>query len=67
MRLFLITILLLLSSCTRNNIDLSQIENLNNNQITALGHAGMGIASQFPINTFESIKSALSLGADGVE
>ena len=27
----------------------------------------MGITSQFPINTFESINSALALGADGSE
>ncbi len=46
---------------------MSKIKNLNNDRITIFGHAGMGIASQFPINTFESINSALALGADGVE
>lgn len=54
-------------SCGKNKVDLSQIENLNGNKITPFGHAGMGIASQYPINTFESIQSALALGAGGVE
>ncbi len=62
----LITIALFIS-CGKNKVDLSQIENLNGNKITPMGHAGMGIASQFPINTFESIQSALSLGTGGVE
>ena len=54
-------------SCKKEKVDLSQIQNLNGNKITALGHAGMGIASQYPINSFESIMSALSLGTAGVE
>lgn len=64
---FSIITLLLFSSCGKNKVDLSQIENLNGNKITPMGHAGMGIASQFPINTFESIHSALAIGAGGVE
>lgn len=69
MKTFFITLITLLFffSCGKNKVDLSQIENLNGNKITPMGHAGMGIASQFPINTFESIQSALSLGTGGVE
>jgi glycerophosphoryl diester phosphodiesterase len=43
------------------------IVNLNGNKIEALGHAGMGIESAYPINSFESIAQALTLGADGTE
>ena len=50
-----------------NKVDLSQIKTLNGNKITPMGHAEMGITSQFPINTFESIQSALTLGTGGVE
>ena len=57
----------LLLSCGKNNIDLSFVENLSGNKIVPFGHAGMGISSQFPINTFESIQCALAIGAKGVE
>lgn len=69
MRNYFITILLLISilSCNKNEIDLGQIQNLNGNKITPLGHAGMGIASLFPINSFESVSNAIHLGAEGVE
>ena len=32
-----------------------------------MGHAGMGIGSQYPINSFESISLALGSGMEGVE
>ncbi len=69
MRNYFITILLLISisGCNRDEIDLGQIQNLNGNKITPLGHAGMGIASLFPINSFESVSNAIHLGAEGVE
>lgn len=54
-------------SCGKNDVDLSQIQNLNGNKISSFGHSGMGIASQFPINSFESIMSAINIGVDGVE
>ena len=63
----LLLLFLLHFSCGKDEADLSQVKNLNGNKITAFGHAGMGIASQFPINTFESLSNALNLGADGVE
>lgn len=66
-RFTILLFLILLFSCGKKDIDLSKIKNLNGNKITVFGHAGMGIASQFPINTFESINSALASGAGGVE
>jgi len=59
-----ITIILLLQSCHKTD---HEIVNLNNNKIDVLGHAGMGISSSYPINSFESITKALALGADGTE
>lgn len=35
--------------------------------VSILGHGGMGHASQYPMNTLESISSALALGVDGLE
>lgn len=56
--------LILLTSCGKKDFN---ITNLNGNQITAMGHGGMGISNTYPINTFESISSALANGADGTE
>jgi len=36
-------------------------------RIEVLGHAGMGISSLYPINSAESILSAINIGADGTE
>jgi len=69
-RIIYITLTLILLhffSCGKNDVDLSQIQNLNGNKISSFGHSGMGIASQFPINSFESIVSAVNIGVDGVE
>ncbi len=41
--------------------------NLNNNQIFAFGHGGMGIGSKYPMNSMESILKCLESGADGTE
>jgi glycerophosphoryl diester phosphodiesterase len=41
--------------------------NLNGNRIDVLGHAGSGISSIYPINSYESIKNVLTKGADGSE
>jgi len=66
--IFLITFFLIsFFSCEKIDVDLSQVSNLNDNKISPFGHAGMGIASHFPINSFESISNALHLGAEGVE
>jgi len=45
----------------------NNIENLNGNRITALGHAGMGIGNTYPMNSYESIYKCLNLGMDGTE
>jgi len=62
--ILLITTIAGLISCEKNEVN---IQNLNNNQITALGHAGMGIGNVLPMNSFESISRAIHTGADGVE
>jgi glycerophosphoryl diester phosphodiesterase len=58
--------ILLLFSCEKES-EIFSIVNLNRNNITVLGHGGMGISSTYPINSFESIMSCLSLGTDGSE
>jgi glycerophosphoryl diester phosphodiesterase len=60
----LLLYLLLTIACYKTD---HNIVNLNGNKIEALGHAGMGIKSAYPINSFESIAKALALGADGTE
>ena len=59
-----ILLLILIASCSKENFE---IDNLNGNKIEALGHAGMGYSSLYPINSAESILNALSIGADGSE
>lgn len=53
-----------LFSCQKENFD---INNLNNNEITILGHGGMGMGNTYPMNTYESILKCLNLGSDGSE
>ncbi len=60
----ILPVLIILISCQKENFN---ITNLNNNKISALGHGGMGIASVYPLNSFESILNCLSIGADGTE
>lgn len=57
---------LLIFSCQKED-EIFNIVNLNRNNITVLGHGGMGISSTYPINTYESIVSCLNLGTDGSE
>jgi glycerophosphoryl diester phosphodiesterase len=61
-----ILFLILLVSCNTSNPTF-EIQNLNENKITVLGHRGMGKNHLYPGNTFESIYTALNLGADGSE
>lgn len=51
------------SSCNQEeiNIDLSE------RTIKVIGHGGMGIGQVYPMNSYESIMYALSLGSNGVE
>jgi len=60
----LVIILFIAISCQEDDFD---IINLNNNNITVLGHGGMGIGEKYPTNSFESILFCLNLGADGTE
>jgi len=61
-RLFLI----LLVACNTVNPTFD-IQNLNKNEITVLGHRGMGKNHNYPGNTFKSIYASLNLGANGSE
>ncbi len=60
----LLILLFIIPACQKRDFD---IVNLNGNQITTLGHGGMGIANRYPLNTFESILNSLNVGADGTE
>lgn len=62
--LSLIALSLIIISCKQKKIE---VVNLNNNKIDAMGHAGMGFSSLYPINTTESLVRCLSEGADGTE
>ncbi len=53
-------------SCKRD-VALYEIHNLNNNQISIFGHAGMGFEFEYPIDTYQSIEPVLRIGADGSE
>lgn len=67
MRKYTIIILLLgviMLSCNKNEFN---IQNINDNTITVLGHGGMGISHVYPMNSYESIMNCLSIGADGTE
>lgn len=64
--IILLVCLLTVFSCQKED-EIFNIVNLNRNNITVLGHGGMGISSTYPIDTFESIMSCLSLGTDGSE
>lgn len=60
----LFAILFVVSSCQKEDF---KIINLNNNNVSVLGHGGMGIGHTYPMNSYESILNCLSLGADGTE
>lgn len=57
---------LLLTTCVKK-IDKYELSNLNNNNITILGHKGMGELYKHPGNTFEGITPVFGIGADGTE
>ena len=61
-----ILFLILLVACNTSNPTFD-IQNLNENKITVLGHRGMGKNHKYPGNTFESIYTALNFEADGSE
>jgi glycerophosphoryl diester phosphodiesterase len=57
---------LLANSCHKDP-PINQTANLNGNMISAFGHAGMGLAFKYPIDSYESIEPCLRIGADGSE
>ena len=63
-KLILISFLIVTLSCSKEEFD---IQNLNGNKISALGHSGMGNRSAYPRNSYESLTKSLNLGADGIE
>lgn len=63
-QLAIILTLVILSSCKKEEFD---IHNLNGDRVMAIGHGGMGISYAYPMNSYEGIRYALALGADGVE
>lgn len=64
--LLLFLLLITAPSCEKEEI-IFEIDNLNRDMITILGHGGMGIASTYPMNSFESIANCINLGTDGSE
>lgn len=65
-RILICSLCCLFFSCKKDPA-LWEIENLNGNKITVLGHGGMGIKSLYPINSLESLQRSIQKGADGVE
>jgi glycerophosphoryl diester phosphodiesterase len=59
-------ICIFLFSCSKD--EEYTINNLNNNKISILGHGGLGVGvSQYPLDSYEGVAKAISLGADGSE
>ena len=63
-KLIVILFIFCFLSCRKKDFD---IENLNGNKITAMGHAGMGTDYSYPMNSREAILYCLNLGMDGSE
>lgn len=59
-------LLLVFAGCKKDP-SVWEIRNLNGDNISAIGHGGMGVHSKYPMNSYESLSNCLSLGADGVE
>ncbi len=61
-----IFLFLVIYSC-KTDPPIYKIHNLNADVISVFGHAGMGLAFKYPIDTYESIEPVLRIGADGSE
>ena len=59
-------VIILFDSC-KKDVQIYKVTNLNGNEISVFGHAGMGISFKYPIDTYESIEPVLRIGADGSE
>jgi glycerophosphoryl diester phosphodiesterase len=55
---------MMLAACSKNEYT---VENINGNHITVMGHGGMGISSNYPLDALESILKSLAHGAEGTE
>jgi glycerophosphoryl diester phosphodiesterase len=60
------SVLVMSTSCKKDPA-LWHIENMNANQISVLGHGGMGRSYKYTMDSFESLSKCLSIGADGCE
>lgn len=58
-----IAFILIFASCSKTEYS---IQNLNND-IDVMGHAGMGLNSSYPMNSMESLLTAINSGSDGSE
>jgi glycerophosphoryl diester phosphodiesterase len=65
-RLFPLIVFLGFLSCKKDP-PLFSINNLNGNKVSILGHGGMGESFKYPMDTDESLNTALSIGSDGTE
>ncbi|WP_317897339.1 glycerophosphodiester phosphodiesterase [Aurantibacillus circumpalustris] len=65
-KFFLVVFVFLFTTCKKDP-SLFDITNLNNNQISVLGHGGMGISYRYPMNSMESLIECLNLGTSGTE
>ncbi len=63
MKKLLPVLIVLLNCCQKYETDISNIHDATK----VIGHGGMGIAHTYPMNTYPSVRRALTLGADGVE
>ncbi len=63
-QLIIIITLVFLCSCSKEEFD---VQNLNGGEVLAIGHGGMGVGYSYPMNSYEAIRYALEIGADGVE
>lgn len=55
---------MVLFSCSKEDYEINNL----NNTIFVLGHGGLGVGiSQYPLDSYEGVEKAISLGADGSE
>jgi len=62
----LLALFFLFATCKKDPA-LFEINNLNGNDITILGHRGMGELYKFPGNTYEAIEPLIRIGGEGSE
>lgn len=65
-RSILLTSLIFLAGCKKDP-SVWKIENLNGDKILVFGHGGMGEKDRYPMDSYESLSTCLSLRPDGTE